>query len=108
MGRIGDAFGSVRGWLRGHPGVVRGFALGVVAFITLIAGLAIGSWRAVCRDCPSVAQIYAWEPKQSTQIFAPYASNVLSRASGLSVNANVYERPSSLVSHDSASIGSIW
>ncbi|HSK18868.1 MAG TPA: PBP1A family penicillin-binding protein [Longimicrobiales bacterium] len=68
MGRIGDAFGSMGAWLRGHPGVVRGFALGVVAFITLVAGLAIGSWRAVCRDCPSVAQIYAWEPKEATRL----------------------------------------
>ncbi|HEY0671275.1 MAG TPA: PBP1A family penicillin-binding protein [Longimicrobiales bacterium] len=35
-----------------------------------IAGLAIGSWRSVCRDCPSVAQIYAWEPKSATKILA--------------------------------------
>jgi penicillin-binding protein 1A len=23
----------------------------------------------VCRDCPSIAQIYVWEPKQATKIF---------------------------------------
>jgi penicillin-binding protein 1A len=34
------------------------------------AGLAIGSWRSVCRDCPSVAQIYAWEPKAATKILS--------------------------------------
>ena len=34
------------------------------------AGLAVGSWRSVCRDCPSVAQIYAWEPKSSTQLLS--------------------------------------
>jgi penicillin-binding protein 1A len=34
------------------------------------AGLALGSWQSVCRDCPSVAQIYAWEPKSSTQILS--------------------------------------
>ena len=33
-------------------------------------GLAIGSWRSVCRDCPSVAQIYAWEPKSATKILS--------------------------------------
>ena len=68
MGRIGDAFRSMRGWLREHPGIMRGFALAVLALVTLVAGLAIGTWRAVCRDCPSVAQIYAWEPKEATRL----------------------------------------
>ncbi|HEX2166625.1 MAG TPA: PBP1A family penicillin-binding protein [Longimicrobiales bacterium] len=68
MGRIRGAFSGMRGWLGGHPRFVRGFALGVLALITLVAGLAIGSWRAVCRDCPSVAQIYAWEPKEATRL----------------------------------------
>ncbi|MBR9989424.1 MAG: PBP1A family penicillin-binding protein [Gemmatimonadetes bacterium] len=68
MSRIGGAFSGMRGWLREHPRVARGFALGTLAFITLIAGLAIGSWRSVCRDCPSVAQIYAWEPKEATRL----------------------------------------
>jgi penicillin-binding protein 1A len=27
-----------------------------------------GSWNAVCRDCPSIAQMYVWEPKSATQI----------------------------------------
>ncbi|HET9440787.1 MAG TPA: PBP1A family penicillin-binding protein [Longimicrobiales bacterium] len=35
-----------------------------------MGGLAIGSWRSVCRDCPSVAQIYAWEPKSATKILS--------------------------------------
>jgi penicillin-binding protein 1A len=51
-----------------HPGLMRGFALGVLALMTLFAGLAIGSWRSVCRTCPSVAQIYAWEPKEATRL----------------------------------------
>ena len=34
------------------------------------AGLGVGTWASVCRDCPSVAQIYAWEPKSSTKIFS--------------------------------------
>jgi penicillin-binding protein 1A len=41
---------------------------GTVGLMALGAGLFFGSWRAVCRDCPSVAQIYVWEPKQSTKI----------------------------------------
>jgi penicillin-binding protein 1A len=68
MGRIGGAFSNMGAWLRTHPRFVRSVGLGVVAFLTLLAGLAIGSWRSVCRDCPSVAQIYAWEPKEATRL----------------------------------------
>src|SRR5690606_31165887 len=68
MDRVRGVPGSVRGWTRRHPGIVRGFVLGVVALITLVAGLAVGSWQAVCRNCPSVAQIYAWEPKEATRL----------------------------------------
>ena len=45
----------------------------IIAVLALgggVGGLALGSWRSVCRDCPSVAQIYAWEPKSSTQILS--------------------------------------
>jgi penicillin-binding protein 1A len=42
----------------------------IVALIGSGAGVAVGSWRSVCRDCPSVAQIYAWEPKSATKIFS--------------------------------------
>ena len=35
-----------------------------------VSGIMVGSWRSVCRDCPSVAQIYAWEPKSSTQLLS--------------------------------------
>lgn len=45
----------------------------VIAFLVLAsgaAGLAIGVWQNVCWDCPSIAQIYAWEPKQSTKILS--------------------------------------
>ena len=68
MSRIRGAMSDMRGWLGRHPNVVRGFALGMLAFMTLLAGFALGSWRAVCRDCPSVAQIYAWEPKEATRL----------------------------------------
>jgi penicillin-binding protein 1A len=68
MGRLGAPFRATRRWLGAHPGFVTGAVIGVVALITLGAGLAVGSWQAVCRDCPSVAQIYAWEPKQATRL----------------------------------------
>jgi penicillin-binding protein 1A len=47
-------------------------AVGVIALValaSLAAGLLVGAWGSVCRDCPSIAQIYVWEPKQSTKIF---------------------------------------
>jgi penicillin-binding protein 1A len=44
-------------------------ALTLLALVSLGAGLLIGAWGSVCRDCPSIAQIYVWEPKQSTKIF---------------------------------------
>jgi membrane carboxypeptidase/penicillin-binding protein len=66
--RISNAASGLRGWLRRHPAVVRGAGLAVLALITFVAGLSIGAWRAVCRDCPSVAQIYAWEPKEATRL----------------------------------------
>ena len=44
--------------------------VGVVSIFGLGAGLGLGTWEAVCRDCPSVAQIYTWEPKASTKIYS--------------------------------------
>jgi len=59
----------MREWLKRHPRLVRGTVLVLLAGGSLGAGLAVGSWQAVCRSCPSVAQIFVWEPKQSTKIF---------------------------------------
>ena len=33
-------------------------------------GLAWGSWRNLCVDCPSIAQIHTWEPQQTSKIFS--------------------------------------
>ncbi len=33
-------------------------------------GLAIGSWQNLCADCPSVAQIYTYEPRQTSKLYA--------------------------------------
>lgn len=41
-----------------------------LGLLGLAAGFGIGAWRSVCRNCPSVAQIYAWEPKSATQILS--------------------------------------
>lgn len=57
-------------WLRAHPRVTAGSLSALLIGGAAGAGLALGAWQNVCYDCPSIAQIYAWEPKQSTQIFA--------------------------------------
>jgi membrane peptidoglycan carboxypeptidase len=57
-----------RNWLAAHPVAVAGVVAGILGLVTLGLGLGLGAWQAVCRDCPSVAQIYVWEPKQSTRI----------------------------------------
>src|SRR5690606_31551178 len=40
-----------------------------IGLASLGAGLFIGAWNTVCRvGCPSIAQIYVWEPKSATKI----------------------------------------
>jgi penicillin-binding protein 1A len=57
-----------RAWLRQRPRLAAGIAIGLLASIGLFGGIAAGTWVAVCRDCPSIAAIYAWEPQAATQI----------------------------------------
>ncbi|NJD10754.1 MAG: hypothetical protein FIB01_10110, partial [Gemmatimonadetes bacterium] len=59
----------LRRWLSAHPGTVAVVVVTGAAMGSLAAGLLVGAWGSVCRDCPSIAQIYVWEPKQSTKIF---------------------------------------
>ncbi len=71
--RIARAHGSyratrIRAWLRARPQFVTGAILGLTGFAFLFAGLLLGTWNAVCRDCPSIAQIYVWEPASATKI----------------------------------------
>ena len=48
----------------------RRLAVGALAFAALCAGLAWGAWVHICDSCPSIAQIYAFEPKEATQLYA--------------------------------------
>jgi penicillin-binding protein 1A len=43
---------------------------GGAAVAALGAGAAWGAWSHVCDGCPSIAQIYAFEPKEATRVFA--------------------------------------
>lgn len=42
----------------------------VAGGIALGAGVAWGTWNNICSDCPSIAQIYAFEPKEATRVYA--------------------------------------
>jgi penicillin-binding protein 1A len=55
---------------RAHPGLYAGAVVALLVLAALGSGLALGSWRNVCDQCPSIAQIYVWEPQQSTRILA--------------------------------------
>jgi penicillin-binding protein 1A len=69
MSAIRDRSRRIRQWLGARPRFVRAAVFTILAGISLVGGLGIGTWQSVCHDCPSVAQIYVWEPKQSTKIF---------------------------------------
>jgi penicillin-binding protein 1A len=58
-----------RAWIGARPRLVMAAVATVIALASLGAGLGAGAWNAVCRDCPSIAQIFVWEPKQATKIF---------------------------------------
>jgi penicillin-binding protein 1A len=60
----------MRRWARRHPALVRRTTIISLCAFSLMTGLAAGTWQAVCRDCPSIAQIYVWEPVRATKIFA--------------------------------------
>jgi penicillin-binding protein 1A len=55
------------GWKRGFLAIGGLVALGLAGGAT---GGAIGAWRTVCYDCPSIAQLYTWEPRQSTRVLS--------------------------------------
>ncbi len=65
---LADRARRAGGWLAARPRLLARLGFGALAGTALFGGIAIGSWQAVCRDCPSIARIYVWEPKAATQI----------------------------------------
>jgi penicillin-binding protein 1A len=55
-----------------RPGKRAGWILltGVLAAAALAGGAAWGAWSHICDQCPSIAQIYAFEPKEATRVYA--------------------------------------
>ena len=43
---------------------------GLLFLFTAGFGLAVGAWRNLCADCPSIAQIYTYEPRQTSKLYA--------------------------------------
>lgn len=72
---LGAAASLLRRWWGGTVGRLdargRWWALtGTSALFFLGAGVAWGTWTHLCNDCPSIAQIYAFEPKEATRLYA--------------------------------------
>ncbi|MDE0072782.1 MAG: PBP1A family penicillin-binding protein [Gammaproteobacteria bacterium] len=42
----------------------------LLATAGLVLGFMWGSWRNLCNDCPSIAQIYNWEPRTTSKLLA--------------------------------------
>ena len=51
----------------GDPRVL---GLATLLFLGLGAGAALGTWRNVCSDCPSIAQIRTFEPQQASKLYS--------------------------------------
>ncbi len=41
-----------------------------VFLLSTMVGVAVGSWRNLCADCPSIAQIYDFEPIQTSKVYS--------------------------------------
>ena len=57
-------------WGRLPTAVRRGFVALLAGAAAFGAGTAWRGWTHVCDACPSIAQIYAFEPKEATKLFA--------------------------------------
>ena len=44
--------------------------LGLVFVCASGIGLAAGAWKNLCADCPSIARIYTYEPRQTSKVYA--------------------------------------
>lgn len=66
--RISGFAANARVWMAARPRLMGGLLIGLLGAISLFTGLSLGTWNAVCRDCPSIARIYVWEPKSATKI----------------------------------------
>jgi penicillin-binding protein 1A len=57
-------------WGRVGPRARWTFATAALAAVALGIGVSWGAWAHICDGCPSIAQIYAFEPKEATRVYA--------------------------------------
>ena len=43
---------------------------GLLVLTAFVGGTLLGTWANICRDCPSIAQIHAFEAKEASQVYA--------------------------------------
>jgi len=68
---MADSAGNKRFRLRRPAPRTRWILLtAVLAGLALAGGVAWGAWDHICDQCPSIAQIYAFEPKEATRVYA--------------------------------------
>ena len=74
----------------------RVLAGGMVLFLGLGFGAAYGTWRNVCSDCPSIAEIRTFEPQQASKVYSHdgrlLAELGIQRRTPVSINALPYAR----------------
>jgi len=63
---------SLPAWVCAHTSARTRWIVGsgIAGAMALGAGLSWGAWQHICDDCPSIAQIYAFEPKEATRVYA--------------------------------------
>ena len=59
-------------WFKRHPRLTRALTLGTVFVVAAGIGGAYGMWALICRGnrCPSIAVLEAYQPKQTSKLFA--------------------------------------
>ncbi|WP_420637125.1 penicillin-binding protein 1A [Candidatus Palauibacter sp.] len=61
---------TIAGWRRLPARVRGGIVVAILGAASFLAGLGWRGWTHLCDACPSIAQIYAFEPKEATKLFA--------------------------------------
>ena len=80
----------------------RVLGFGTLLFLGLGLGAAWGTWRNVCSDCPSIAQIQTFEPQQASKLYSHdgrlLAELGIERRTPVSINALPEYVPAAFVS----------
>ena len=67
-GAISGVFQRAAAWLRGHTGLLAWILVAFLGVGALALGLLVGTWRNICAECPSIAQLSVWEPLRASRV----------------------------------------